>query len=134
MKTLTIRQTWAWLIANGYKDIENRTWRTSYTGPCLIHTSARFDATEYYTAMSLFVALGYCDLIGAPIPSGDLIKRQCGHILGQCSITGCVTQSPSPWFFGPYGFTLENAVAFDDWEKYKARGHLGFWNYEMEEK
>lgn len=27
MKALSIRQPWAWLIANGHKDIENRTWQ-----------------------------------------------------------------------------------------------------------
>ncbi len=26
MKALSIRQPWAWLIVNGYKDVENRTW------------------------------------------------------------------------------------------------------------
>lgn len=40
MKALSIRQPWAWLIANGYKDIENRSWRTNYRGPVLIHASA----------------------------------------------------------------------------------------------
>ena len=29
-----------------------------------------------------------------------------GAILGEVTITGCVTESESPWFEGPYGFTL----------------------------
>ena len=29
---LSIRQPWAWLIVNGYKDIENRDWKTHYRG------------------------------------------------------------------------------------------------------
>lgn len=29
---LSIRQPWAWLIVNGYKDIENRTWPTHFRG------------------------------------------------------------------------------------------------------
>ncbi|WP_245839042.1 ASCH domain-containing protein [Yersinia kristensenii] len=39
MKALSIRQPWAWLIVNGYKDIENRTWNTKCRGPVLIHAS-----------------------------------------------------------------------------------------------
>jgi hypothetical protein len=29
MSALTIRQPYAWLIVNGYKDIENRSWKPS---------------------------------------------------------------------------------------------------------
>ena len=39
MKALTIKQPWADLIIAGVKDIENRTWKTSYRGRVLIHTS-----------------------------------------------------------------------------------------------
>jgi hypothetical protein len=28
MKVLVVRQPWAWLIVNGFKDIENRSWKT----------------------------------------------------------------------------------------------------------
>lgn len=42
MKTLTIKQPWASLIIDGYKDIENRTWKTSYRGDLLIH-AAKYD-------------------------------------------------------------------------------------------
>jgi hypothetical protein len=67
MRTLSLRQPWAWLIVNGYKDIEipslphsltaypgsftfdvahparsieNRSWRTNHRGPLLIHASS----------------------------------------------------------------------------------------------
>jgi hypothetical protein len=33
MKTLSVRQPYAWLIVAGFKPIENRTWRTTYRGP-----------------------------------------------------------------------------------------------------
>jgi hypothetical protein len=29
---LSVRQPWAWLIVNGYKDVENRSWTTHYRG------------------------------------------------------------------------------------------------------
>ncbi|HDU8694716.1 TPA: ASCH domain-containing protein, partial [Morganella morganii subsp. morganii] len=39
MKAISIRQPWAWLIVNGHKDIENRSWRTKYRGQVLVHAS-----------------------------------------------------------------------------------------------
>ena len=37
MKVLTIREPWASLIINGYKQYEFRSWKTSYRGKILIH-------------------------------------------------------------------------------------------------
>lgn len=39
METLSIRQPWAWLICQGIKTVENRTWATHYRGPLLIHAA-----------------------------------------------------------------------------------------------
>ncbi len=47
MKALSIRQPWAWLIANGYKDIENRSWRTNFRGEFLIHAGKKFDSAGW---------------------------------------------------------------------------------------
>ena len=40
MKILVVRQPWAWLIVHGYKDVENRSWRTHYRGALLIQSAA----------------------------------------------------------------------------------------------
>src|SRR5712692_3895082 len=40
VRTLSLRQPWAWLVVNGYKDIENRSWRTNHRGALLIHASS----------------------------------------------------------------------------------------------
>lgn len=37
MKALTICQPYAHLVLTGEKPVENRTWRSSYVGPLLIH-------------------------------------------------------------------------------------------------
>ena len=34
---LSISQPWAWAILAGHKRVENRTWRTHYRGPLLVH-------------------------------------------------------------------------------------------------
>ena len=40
---LSVRQPWAWLIMQGFKPIENRTWRTNYRGKLYIHAGKLFD-------------------------------------------------------------------------------------------
>ena len=37
---IVIRQPWAWLIVNGHKHIENRTWPTRHRGTLLIQGAA----------------------------------------------------------------------------------------------
>jgi hypothetical protein len=37
LRALSIRQPWAWLIVNGVKDIENRSFRTRHRDPLVIH-------------------------------------------------------------------------------------------------
>jgi len=47
MCALSIRHSWAWLIVNGYKPIDNRDWSTTYRGEFLIHAS-KTCARRYY--------------------------------------------------------------------------------------
>jgi hypothetical protein len=92
---LSIRQPWAWLIVHGFKDIENRAWRTAYRGPFLVHAGLQIDAGGYDWA----AAQGR---FGLP-PVGELPR---GGIVGRARVVDCVTSSPSQWFEGPYGFVL----------------------------
>jgi hypothetical protein len=99
MKALSIRQPWASLIVAGYKDIENRSWRTSYRGPVLIHSAQRVaDVTLEEIARRLKVAIG-------PLPN----KLARGGIIGIAEIVDCVAAHTSPWFEGPFGFVLRDA-------------------------
>lgn len=43
MKALTIKEPWASLIVNGYKEYEFRSWKTNYRGKILIHTGMSMD-------------------------------------------------------------------------------------------
>lgn len=43
MKALTIKQPWAWAIAAGGKDIENRSWATQHHGRLAIHAGSAWD-------------------------------------------------------------------------------------------
>lgn len=118
MKALSIRQPWAWLIVNGHKDIENRSWPTRFRGPVLIHASKRMTREEYHDAGLL------CFRLGVPMPDFDELER--GGIVGIATITGCSDNSLSPWFFGKFGFELADAKPMPFFMPCK--GQLGFFN------
>jgi len=50
MKALTVKQPWASLIMGGHKRVENRTWRTHYRGPLVIHAGAAVDRASMHLA------------------------------------------------------------------------------------
>lgn len=101
---LSIRQPWAWLIMHAGKDIENRSWSTNYRGWFAIHAASGMTLREYYEAR-IFVSRIRPDL---DFPAFKALDR--GGIVGKARITGCVRESESPWFFGPFGFQLNDVV------------------------
>lgn len=58
-------------------------------------------------------------------PTFEMLQAELGGIVGEAEITGCVTESQSPWFVGEYGFVIKNAkrTPFR-----KCKGALGFFN------
>jgi hypothetical protein len=109
---LSIMQPWAWLIAHGYKDIENRTWRTHRRGAFLIHTGKTLD-TEAHDLLRLGIhpaqglaAFGCSKIQAAYLHALETDQVQRGGIVGVATITGCETEHGSLWFGGPFGFTL----------------------------
>lgn len=103
MKALSIRQPWAWLIAYGLKDIENRTWPTHFRGRFLIHASRGMTRAEYDGARF------FAHRIRPHMMFPDLTAFERGGIVGEAELVDCVTDSGSPWFCGPIGFVLRNA-------------------------
>lgn len=102
---LSIRQPWAWLIANGWKNVENRTWNTAFRGRFLIHAAAGMTRDEY-DAARLFVA-GWAPGLARCIPLPQALER--GGIYGEATLLDVVTRHDSEWFCGPFGFVLEDA-------------------------
>lgn len=119
MKAISIRQPWAWLIVNGYKDIENRSWNTKYRGRVLVHAAKGMTRKEYDEACMMIVDR----LISVDIPDFEDLQR--GGIVGYTHIVNCVDTSDSPWFFGPKGFILSTSEPLPF---YPMRGRLGFFD------
>lgn len=116
MKALSIRQPWAWLIAHGYKDVENRTWATPFRGRFLLHASKTFDLDGEAWVRATFPAI--------PLPARGEIAT--GGIVGEAVLTDCVEGAhPSPWFNGAVAFVLDQrrALPFAP-----CKGRLGFFD------
>lgn len=122
-KALAVRQPWAWLIVNGFKDIENRTRRCHYRGRVRIHASKEMTRSDYEAA-EIFAAS--CDIVDLPPFDSAELKR--GGIVGEVEIVNCHDSSDSPWFFGPFGWQLANAkpLPFQP-----CKGKLGFFTPDL---
>ena len=134
MKALSFKQPWAWLVAAGIKDIENRTWWL-HMPPLLnypadpkriyVHASLRPDR-NYPTDDRLHdYTQEFCEFVEQTEP------KPFGAIIGEVDIMTCFHQtdigypaSKSPWFTGPYGFQLANAALYE--HPIPCKGKLGF--------
>jgi hypothetical protein len=76
MKTLSIRQPFAFKIMKGQKTIECRSWGTQYRGPLAIHASSKkcADQPDLPTGM----VLGVVDLV-------DVVESRPKHAKGACA-------------------------------------------------
>ena len=98
LRALSVRQPWAWLIVNGIKDVENRSWRTHHRGPLFIHASLS--------------AGGYTeDIECVERKHGISVPRELdtGGIVGVVDVLDCVESHKSKWFQGKFGWVMANA-------------------------
>lgn len=155
MKAISIKQPWAYLVAAGIKDIENRTWKCpeKYIGKrVLIHASK----TEYETPMYLLTDEQYDSIMQEKrIEINNSIEYGC--IIGSVEIVACVVNHSSIWaektklptvgdvledihFLGKvqnpdsiiYNWMLANPILFEE-PIMNVKGKLGFWEYEFDE-
>jgi hypothetical protein len=105
---LTIKQPWASLIVLGIKDIENRSWPTRRRGRFLVHASKAVDRREIARAREIIDRTS--TLRDEPAIEAvfdlDRLRERAGGILGSVELVDCHDAHPSPWFQGPYGFSL----------------------------
>jgi len=123
VKGISLLQPWAWAIFYAGQDVENRSWpcpRNIIGQRVAIHASKGMDAHQYSDAC---VSLQAINPKANPPPFPAVIR---GAIIGTVEIVGCVEQSPSRWFCGPYGFVLRDPVPLA--EPIPCKGALGFWD------
>jgi hypothetical protein len=112
IKALSLKQPYAWLIANGYLQVDDRTWGTQYRGPMLIHASKGLYEQYYHYIKSS---------TNIPIPDRD--KLEYGGVVGIAKLVLCCKPGDLPAtisreqrvHFGSlyhehYGFLFEQAT------------------------
>ena len=117
VRALTVRQPWAWAIAEGYKDIENRSW------------SPRLEPGEDLAIHAGCAAPDWDDvqrvkkLVGrrATVPE----TFDCGCVVAVVRYGRTVESSRSRWFSGPIGWILIDARALR--LPVDCKGQLGLW-------
>ena len=142
---LSIQQPWAWAIVNGWKPIENRTWRSNHYGLLLIHAGKRElreDVEDVLEVVSEQAGLEFVEL-----EERYELEKVLGAIVGLCVMRGCtssqeeaerILRSPAPeaarnverWWGGAYGFLLTDAEPLA--APVPLRGRLGIWRQEAE--
>ena len=113
---LSIRQPWAWLIVNGWKDVENRVKNLTdgrAPGWTLIH--AGLQRADHFMNICLNVERDF----GLRIPVEEL---QYGGIIGAANFDVAVRKSSSRWFIGPVAYPVLDYVTLPF---VKLRGNLG---------
>ena len=120
---LSVRQPWAWAIIHGGKDVENRSAFAVSKGSfepkrICIHASIGMTRQEYRHARLFMLAIG----VGCPRP--DMLVRRA--IIGVATVDEVVTESDSPWFFGPRGLVLSNVEAINS---IPVSGALGYFTW-----
>jgi hypothetical protein len=119
LKAISVRQPWAWLIVNGYKDIENRIWEAKLRGRVLVHAGK---SRAHLSAEELRYIKRHYRVSDLP-ESFDT-----GGIVGVVVIKDCVKRHRSKWFHGPFGWLLTDArrLPFK-----RCKGRLKFFNPRM---
>ena len=134
MKVLSIRQPWASLIIKGFKDVENRSWRTSIRGEIAVHASASKTEDDWDDAIitvAAIRAIAFSDAEKWLIETiGEFDKLPRGAILGTVEIADCKRERMSPWHFEEnWGFYLQNPKELK--KPILAKGKLGFWDFDL---
>lgn len=134
MKALSIIMPWPWLIMKFGKDVENRSWSTSYRGQLLIHASKKPAPGALDMMNNIFLSLEQIARLNENCREIEERKWQeicsdwCGHIVGTVEIVDCVRGYKSRWAEpGMWHWVLKNPVLFTD--PIPARGSLRLWEY-----
>lgn len=126
MKALTVKEPWASLIINGYKEYEFRSWKTNYRGRILIHAGLTLekDVSKKFKDYNLNYGKG--------------------EIIGEATLTDCILVTDkleddlyklNPLVYAKskhsrvYAWRLEDTKVYN--RRIPSKGRLGLWNYDI---
>jgi hypothetical protein len=152
VKAISLTQPWATLVSIGAKELETRSWKTTYRGPLAIHAAQKLPAVWGPITRPSFVshlkAITGINRYGAP----DLNRLPRGVILATCRLadvapiveiegwphvdhlngaTSAIREEEEPfgdYTEGRYAWLLKDVVALP--EPIPAKGALRLWEWE----
>ena len=126
MKALTVKEPWASLIINGYKEYEFRSWKTNYRGRILIHAGLTLEKDAFKNFKDYNLNYGK------------------GEIIGEATLTDCILVTDkleddlyklNPLVYAKskhsrvYAWKLEDIKVYN--RRIPSKGRLGLWNYDI---
>ena len=131
MKVITIKQPFATLIAEGYKEYEFRKWKTNYRGDILIHAGKTIDkeAVLRFKEYNLEYPVG-CIIAKASLTDCVPVTDEFKEILRKKNSL-VYSRVVNENYNDRYGFKMENVKKIDP---IYINGQLGLWNYEKSTK
>jgi hypothetical protein len=101
MKTISLLQPWATLVAIGAKRIETRSWATSYRGPLAIHASASKQFVNMRGKDYICGDEPFCSILRANAEKhsstyrdlADMVARPVmplGYVIATCELIDCI--------------------------------------------
>ena len=119
MKVLSIKEPWATLIVEGYKNYEFRSWKTTYRGKILIHASKKVDKDMLARFKNYNISINEGFIIDC-----ILVTKEFKDKLIEIDSTIYERSNHTE----KYAWELRNIKKYE--EAIPAKGYLGLWNYE----
>lgn len=129
---LSLYPIWAWLVVNGFKDVENRKWATLWRGRTLIHANGSMTMREYEEAFKFACSIN--SELAKKIPSFADCQKLAGHIVGSVKIVEVLPKPVAGYFTsawhveGNYGLKLTAPRAYQP--PIAQRGNVGIFKIE----
>lgn len=136
IKVLSIKEPHASLLLTPYKNIETRSWATSYRGEIYLHASKAMPSYAKEKAM--------WDRVLNLYVTGERIRFRNGLIYAKAELVGCLKMTPEniailpqmeidAGYYEPgrYMWVMRNITPLP--EPIPAKGHLGIWNTTIDE-
>lgn len=125
LKALSVQQPFALLEVLGIKDVENRSWETSYRGRVYIHACGTKKKSIYSLTESQQEIVSDIPLIGTLLKDTQMMYSA---IIGHVDIVDITENSSSIWAIpGHYHWILANPVMFET-PIVNVKGNLNIWN------
>jgi hypothetical protein len=138
MKALTVKYPWSALICSGIKDIENRYWKTNFSGRIFIHEGNSIDSLFTFTNEQLKY------LKEIPYAKDVVIKKKVGSsaIIGSVDIDECVIGDKDNGVWAEYRSNIDDKLIYN-WilcnpilyeTPISMKGALSLWESGLDEK